>query len=367
MRIVKQTGILIAAFCLVSQVSVAGRSPEAAALLNALKSISGQYLLLGHQDATAYGIDWAAEPDRSDIKSTTGAYPAVHGWDVGHLEIGRNANLDNVSFSLMRDRIIEAYERGGINTISWHSTNPVNGESAWDTTRNSVKQILPGGKHHGKYNDYLNRLARFFKTLKTNDGTAIPIIFRPFHEHTGSWFWWGEAFCTPQEYQALWRYTVDYLRDKKGLANLLFAYSSSTIESEAHYLVRYPGDDYVDIMGFDEYCMGDEQAYTARMAKSLAILTAIAAERDKVAAITETGYEQIPNPHWFTQVLYPTIKDYPVAWVLLWRNAFNRPNHFYAPYPAHSAAEDFRNFYRLPAVRFEDGLAPLHIYQPTKP
>src|SRR5690606_37024588 len=105
----------------------------------------------------------------------------------------------------------------------------------------------------------------------------------------------------------------------------------------------------------------------ARMGKSLHILTKIAKERDKVAAITETGYEQIPNPHWFTQVLYPTIKDYPVAWVLLWRNAINRPNHYYAPYPAHPAADDFREFYQKPKVRFEDGLPPFTIYQSTQP
>lgn len=372
----KNTGmLLILAWCLASGMAITDRRPikhlglstETKALLNALKSLNGEYILVGHQDATAYGVDWSAESGRSDVKSTSGTYPAVYGWDVGHLEIGKSANLDNVAFDLMRTRIIEAYGRGGVNTISWHATNPINGQSAWDTTRHSVREILPGGKHHETYNDYLGKLAVFFKTLKTDDGTAVPIIFRPFHEHTGSWFWWGTEFCTPQEYVALWRYTVDYLRNKNGLNSLLFAYSSGTIESEAHYLARYPGDDYVDIMGFDDYCMGNETAYRGRMANSLRVLTKIAKERDKVAAITETGYEQIPNAHWFTQVLYPTIKDYPIAWVLLWRNANNRPNHYYVPYPAHPAADDFRDFHRLPAMTFEDGLSSLHIYQPQKP
>ena len=329
--------------------------------------MSGQHILFGHQDATAYGIDWSAEPNKSDVKSTTGAYPAVYGWDIGHLEIGKSANLDNVAFDLMRTRITEAYHRGGINTVSWHATNPVNGQSAWDTTRNSVKEMLPGGKHHATYNDYLDRLATFFNSLKTTDGTAIPVIFRPFHEHTGSWFWWGEAFCTPEEYKALWQYTVTYLRNGEEGANLLFAYSSSTILSETQYLERYPGDDYVDIVGFDDYCMGNEEAYIERMTNSLRILTDVAEKRNKVAAITETGYEQLPNTHWFTQVLYPTIKDYPVAWVLLWRNAINRPNHYYVPYPAHPAANDFRAFYRLPAICFGDKLSTFHVYQPQKP
>ncbi|WP_353125629.1 glycoside hydrolase family 26 protein [Parapedobacter pyrenivorans] len=367
MKITEKARFSLIVCCMVAQAAVADLTPQTAALLNALKTISGKHILLGHQDATAYGVDWSAEPGKSDVKSTTGSYPAVYGWDVGHLEIGKSSNLDNVSFDSMRTRMIEAYERGGINTVSWHSTNPVNGSSAWDTTRYSVSEILPGGKHHDTLNDYLRHLAVFFSSLKTADGTPVPIIFRPFHEHTGSWFWWGAAFCTPQEYIALWQYTADYLRNESGLKNLLMAYSSSTIVTEANYLERYPGDDYVDIVGFDDYCMGNELSYKDRMVSSLRILTKIAADRNKVPAITETGYEQIPNPKWFTQVLYPTIKEYPIAWVLLWRNAINRPNHYYVPYPTHPAAEDFREFYRLQTILFEDGLTSLHIYQPTKP
>ncbi|MGK6349766.1 glycoside hydrolase family 26 protein [Parapedobacter sp. DT-150] len=362
---IQRASFLLAVFCLFMLPAFGDRSPETDALLNALKALSGKHILLGHQDATAYGVGWSGEPGRADVHRTTGAYPAVYGWDVGHIEIGNKANLDHVLFDLMRTRITEAYARGGINTISWHLGNPINGRSAWDTTHHSVREILPGGSHHDTYKHYLDRLSTFFKSLKTEDGVAVPIIFRPFHEHTGSWFWWGADFCTPQEYIALWRYTADFLRNDRGLDNLLFAYSSSTINTEAHYLERYPGDDYVDIVGFDDYCMGDETAYAERMSHSLGILTKIAKDRDKVPAITETGYEQIPNPRWFTQVLYPTIAAYPVAWVLLWRNANNRPNHYYIPYPKHEAAADFKAFHRLPKILFEDKLAPLRIYRST--
>lgn len=360
---VKYFGILLFVFGY-SLSSAQESTPETQALLNNLKTISKAHILLGHQDATAYGVDWSAEPGRSDVKSTTGAYPAVYGWDVGHIELGERANLDGVSFDLMRNRIIAAYKRGGINTISWHVTNPVNGLSSWDTTRHSVKEILRAGRHHDTYNAYLKKLAAFIKQLTTEDGTPVPVVLRPFHEHTGSWFWWGADFCTPKEYIALWRYTADFLRKDCGLNNLLLAYSSSTIASEKGYLERYPGDEYVDIIGFDEYCMEDEAAYVGRLSNSLRILTKIAKDRNKVAAITETGYEQIHNATWFTEVLYPAIKDYSIAWVLLWRNAYNRPNHYYVPYPSHPAAADFRAFYRLPRMLFEDGLAPFHIYQP---
>ncbi len=359
----KRIGFLLLVPCFLSFTYARDLTPETDALLQALKTISGKYTLLGHQDATVYGVDWFDAPDESDVKRTIGAYPAVYGWDVGHIEIGKTENLDNVSFDLMRNRMVEAYKRGSINTVSWHLNNPINGQNSWDTTHHSVREILPNGKYHATYNSYLYELGNFLESVKTEDGTSVPLVFRPFHEHTGSWFWWGKAFCTPEEYIALWQYTVDYLRNVRKLKHLLIAYSSSTIETQANYLERYPGDEYVDIVGFDDYCMGDEKAYQMRMANSLQILTEIAKERDKIPAITETGYEQIPNPRWFTQTLYPIIKDRPVAWVLLWRNAYNRPNHYYAPYPSHPAAGDFKEFHRLPDILFEDRLAPLHIYR----
>src|SRR5690606_26600737 len=86
----------------------------------------------------------------------------------------------------------------------------------------------------------------------TPDDLWVPVIFRPFHEHTGSWFWWGADYCTPEEYKEFWRLTVEYLQ-RKQVNNLLFCYSTDYFNDERHYLERYPGDDYVDILGFDAY------------------------------------------------------------------------------------------------------------------
>ncbi len=72
---------------------------------------------------------------------------------------------------------------------------------------------------------------------------ALPIIFRPFHG----------ANVTVDEYVQLWRFTVDYLRDEKGLHNLLFAYSTDVFTDEEDYLELYPGHEYVDVLGYDDY------------------------------------------------------------------------------------------------------------------
>jgi mannan endo-1,4-beta-mannosidase len=72
---------------------------------------------------------------------------------------------------------------------------------------------------------YLDRVADFFASCRGEHGELIPLIFRPFHEHTGSWFWWGAAHASDEEFIALWRFTVDYLRKERGFSHLLFAFS----------------------------------------------------------------------------------------------------------------------------------------------
>ena len=105
-------------------------------------------VMFGHQDDLAYGVGWKYEPNRSDVKSVTGDYPAVYGWDLGHIERGDAVNLDSVPFGKIRQFIQEIHARGGISTLSWHLNNPYNGKSAWDTTT-TIRHILAGGKHSG--------------------------------------------------------------------------------------------------------------------------------------------------------------------------------------------------------------------------
>lgn len=112
-----------------------------------------------------------------------------------------------------------------MNTISWHLRNPFTGGTAWDTSsKEVVKSILPGGEKHELFKQYLDKLAGFLNKLKTDDGTLIPVIIRPYHEHTGSWFWWGKNLCTVEKYVALWRFTVDYLQNEKNIHHVLYAY-----------------------------------------------------------------------------------------------------------------------------------------------
>src|SRR5690606_21476500 len=117
-------------------------------LYNNLKKLVDKGIMFGHQDDLAYGVKWKYIPGKSDVKELVGDYPAVYGWELGNLEHDSLTNLDSVPFDKMKNFIREAYERGGVNTISWHNDNPINLESSWDTTHGGVAAVLPGGIKH---------------------------------------------------------------------------------------------------------------------------------------------------------------------------------------------------------------------------
>lgn len=312
-------------------------------LYNNLYRHSDSALLIGHQDALSYGLHWKDDEFRTDINDVCGDFPAIFGWDLGH--IGDVKNIDSVPFERMRSRAIAAYENGGINTYSWHMRNVVSGSDAWDVTP-AIAGILPGGDQHEAFLAKLDLVADFFASLKTASGEPVPLIFRPWHEMNQGWFWWGTASCTPDEYISLYRFTVDYLKDTRGLHNILYAFSPDVFESEEEYLRFYPGDDYVDILGVDNYAYLNKKENAHRTVAVLEMLDRIAGARSKPFAITETGLETIPNPVWFTDVVLSAVKTNAstrrVCWVLFWRNG--RPDHFYAPYPGHPSAADFIKF-----------------------
>jgi mannan endo-1,4-beta-mannosidase len=245
----------------------------------------------------------------------------------------------------MKEWAIEVNEREGINTYGWHALNFTSGGSSWDKT-SCVADILPDGKYHYDFLRKLDLVAGFFKDLVNADGQLIPVIFRPWHEMNGSWFWWGEGNCTAEDYKQLWRFTYDYLSDNHKLNNIIWCYSTDAVKTEAEYLKYYPGDEYVDILGFDDYQGVSNSNRFAETIQRFEIVNKLAAEKGKVYALSETGSERIENPKWFTEVLNGVLlqneSTLGAAYVLFWRNG--RPDHFYASYPEHSSAPDFVEF-----------------------
>jgi mannan endo-1,4-beta-mannosidase len=345
-------------------------SPLTQKLYSHLYQLKDNYTIFGHQDAMAYGVGWRRVAGKSDIHDVVNDYPGLYGFDIANIELGMSKNIDGVPFKDIRSNIQDAYARGGVSTISWHVGNPLTGKNAWDTTHETVASILPGGAQHQKYILWLDRMAAFLQSLKTTDGNFIPVLFRPFHELTGTWFWWGKNNCTPEQFINLWNFTQDYLIKTKNIHHLIYVYNTADFDDTQSFLQRYPGGNRIDILSFDRYQyegLGGRAGFLQVMNKQLDILTKIAADQNKIAAIAETGYEAIPDPQWWTATLYSLLQKYPVSHVLVWRNAgfmkSTQKMHYYAPYPGQVSEADFKLFFTYPKMLFEKQLATKNIYQ----
>lgn len=359
-----------------------GRTLRTERLLNHLMTYGDSTVyLFGHHDATVYGIGWEADysndstiHQRSDVKSVCNDHPALLSFDLGHIELGDERNLDGVPFDRIRKEIIAHYDRGGMVTLSWHLDNPLSGGTSWvadslkDVETRTVAAVLEGGEKHELFLTWIDRVADFLNSLETPYGVKVPVLFRPWHEHTGSWFWWGQAHCTADQYKALWQMTIDRLKERD-VVNALYAYSPGTEPDgdETKYLERYPGDDIIDLMGLDCYCFAPDADtvkianYAAQLDRNLEMVCRVAQQHQKAAALTETGYECIKTPNWWTTTLAPVLAKHPISYVLVWRNAHNRPNHYFAPYPGQQSVSDFVHFYNDPKTLFLHDINGLYL------
>lgn len=341
-------------------------TPETKNLFRNLGVLAQNHTLFGHQHATEYGHGWSGDTDRSDVKSVTGSHPAVIGVDLSGFTVGTPEAITQYK-EQVRKNVVDTYNRGGVTTVAWHFPNPVSpGGFYWVDTVSlpAVKYIIPGGETHEQYKEILRGVAEWAKSLTGNDGTLAPVIFRPYHEFDGGWFWWGATHCTTEEFIALWRFTVSYLRDDLGVHNFIYAFSpDNRFETEAKFLERYPGDEYVDLVGMDNYGdMGRDKYNIPLAAKKLKIISDYAVRAGKLAAFTETGLESIPDPTWWTETLLKTMKTdgMKLCYVLVWRNDKNSPTHYYAPFPGHSSVPDFMKFYEDPYTLFENDLEGIY-------
>ena len=331
-----------------------------------LHKLSKKHTLFGHQHATEYGHGWYGDEDRSDVKSVTGSHPAVIGVDIMGFS-GRSPEEIKKAKEDLRKNVVDTYNRGGVTTIAWHFHNPVSeGSFYWKDSVSlpAVKYIIPGGEAHEEYKEILNGIGEWAHSIKGADGRLVPVIFRPYHEFDGGWFWWGAPHATREEFISLWKFTVSYLRDELDVHNFIYAFTpDNRFNTEAEFLERYPGDEWVDMVGMDNYAdLGRDRYDIETAARKLKIVADYAEKTGKLAAFTETGLESIPNETWWTGTLLKVMKahDMKLSYVLVWRNDVNSPTHYYAPYPGQLSIPDFMKFYEDKYTLFEKDLKNIY-------
>lgn len=329
------------------------------ALFYNLKKLAKTHFAIGQQDAFNSFYN-NGSPAQSDIKKTTGNDPAVLGLDFMFItDKSNNGQTDNWFYQqekIIIDDAKEAFGKGMITTFAWHLREPFKEESfyAADMTTEqkatAFKSILPGGSNHNWYKQKLDKVASVFLNLKDANGVLIPVIFRPFHEFDGNWFWWGQNYCTAEEYKTVFQFTVDYLKNTKGVHNVLYAFSPDNSYSTAtNYLSRYPGDAYVDVLGMDNYGDFNNQGQTGahRANTKIKMISELALSKVKIAAMTETGYQVTattpPIANWFSTYLYSSLtnNNIEISYVLFWTNS---KDGYYVPTPGTSNVADFTTF-----------------------
>lgn len=336
-------------------------------------------VLVGQQEADVSNLTTSGlEPVASDVEAISRKAPALVSYELSHVDRGARTAFDVTAFRegrpALRRLVLEQHRDGALVSLVWHLRCPKQAGRPDTFSPDAcpsdyrLEELLERkrdgsrGAHFAEWRAMLDELAELLWSLKDERGELVPVQIRPFHEHTGKWFWWG-ASNAPDAYVAVWREMVDYLRRGRGLHNLIWVYCPAA-PTEGHLLAQggdfaryYPGDAYVDVVAFDRYDHGDGR-FARGYEADLSRIGAFAAARGKVAAVAEVGLTGIStdgassDPDWFTTAMFAplTRRGRAFAYVGLWRNA---PWEKFIPEPDDGAlAADFVTFSRDPAALF---------------
>ena len=332
----------------------ANATSETKALYSQLWAIQGKAWMFGHHDDLMYGRNWYGVDGGSDTKDVCGDYPAVYSLDFAQIMDDRRESSAE-SNALRRKCIIQAYDRGMVVTACAHLNNPLTGKDSWDnSSKDVVKQILEDGSEvNRKFTGWLDNLSEFANGLKGSNGKTIPVIFRPFHEHTQTWSWWGKSCTTEAEFVALWQFTVSYLRDKKGVHSFIYAISpqmDSAKQSE-DFILRWPGDEWVDFIGMDCYQGINNSVFL----NNLKVMQKVSQAKKKPCGVTETGVEGFKvKDYWITNIAAP-MAGRKVSLLVTWRNKYDPEgsgNHYFSVFPGHISTDSFVAMYNRKDTAF---------------
>ncbi|MDE7275209.1 MAG: hypothetical protein K2N95_19555 [Lachnospiraceae bacterium] len=340
--------------------------------------VVGSYAgVIGLDGLALTGNEYSAERYLAEMESLDDAYGSVSGQIAA---VPTQIEKDVIAAAALTNYNIR---NGAIATLSLHMPNfsvvsqtgvsggpsyamyDFSGYSPNTLTGDVMNQILPGGAYHAAFTAYLDMVADYAHRV---DGA---VLFRPFHENTGSWFWWGAAFCDSETYKNVFRYTVEYLRDEKNVHNFIYVYGpGSEAASVEEYAERYPGDGYVDMVGFDMYHSNPAEgdAFIANFSNELNIVERFASAHGKLVAVTETGAARDAadgdnqtallkqgneRRDWYREIL-DVVKKSSASYYLVWAN-FSEKDGFYTPYVksvkedqtkhGHEMMDDFIRFF----------------------
>lgn len=371
---------LLAALCFLSVLVIKAdnhRSDETNLLYAMLKQmVKDRKIMFGMANPTTIGFSSGPKNydySNSDCKDIVGDHPGFHESDFMWYE------QDSLFMKHDIEAMKAAWSRGAVIGYCWHLAGPrskafvaeKNGKRTEDY--NLANEILsnPDRKVNKALDWYLSRYDKY--AIPVFKSIGCPVVFRPFHEMTGDWFWWGRQIGA-EVYKKLYRLTVDYLRNN-GVNNLLYCWAPDKFVDFSFY----PGDDYIDIIGLDIYEPGIVDYYQKdKLLENLIKICDYAESHDKVAVWSEVGCRPDDNgnarypdiyPDFWTTYVWDLLMDNPkagrVAWVESWYNADWNNDLSASPYipyknmkkkNSQKAIKNFRKMYDYPSSMFESDM-----------
>lgn len=304
-------------------------SPEARKLLEYIHSLSGKKTLSGQHNYPGFHSGYSER-----AHAITGRHPVLWGQDFGFTAEGKDG-IGHRNFNMQE--AVRRHREGSIITLMWHAVRPMDDEpNGWkESVQNKLTDaewqelITPGSALYGRWLKQLDVVAGHLAVLRD---AGIPVLWRPYHEMNGDWFWWGSR-PGPQGTQALYRLIFDHFTKRHRLNNLLWVWNANKVNDEGNagpYRDHYPGHATVDILATDVY-RGD---YQQRHYEEL-----LEVAQGRPVALGEIGH--VPpasifarQPRW--------------AWFMVWSDFLDQYNTY----------NDIRALYNDPRVISREGILP---------
>ncbi|MGO4495548.1 glycosyl hydrolase [Paenibacillus sp. 2RAB27] len=257
------------------------------------------------------------------VAELTGKFPAMIGYDFGFKHSYGSLTDLSTERSTIVEQSADYWKKGGLVQISWHEINPLEcipDDVGWDSVICHMSQAdfdaitTPGTTQYNKWLTHVDMIAGYLKSLRDQ---GVVVLWRPYHEMNGSWFWWGGK--SGASFKKLWQNMYDRYTNYHGLNNLIWVWSPDKTGTQNS--TYYPGDAYVDLGGVDLYT--NSRTDTEFTSSNSELTTLLGSKRFGLA---EIGL--LP-----TESSVQTNFDY--TWFLVWTTGWS-DNNFY-PYPTSNA------------------------------
>lgn len=235
-------------------------SKEATALLSYLADLSGKGMISGQHD-------YLESPDEfnNKLKNASGQYAVLHGYELGAINNQSEETIAGQRQAVV-DSAIKWYKGGGIVAMTFHQNLPGTSPE-WANVKMNLSQakfdayVTPGTPQYKALIAELDEVAGYLGELRD---AGVPVLWRPYHEMNGNWFWWGQK----DNFAKLWDIVYDRMVNTHKLNNLLWVWNPNAPNEWAEpYSNYYPGASKVDVLAADIYNNDFKQSYYENLLK----------------------------------------------------------------------------------------------------